>query len=95
MKELWIEKHRNEEELVMSIAGEYDPNIHFITQIENEKFSYLFDKDLNELIAYLTEAGFENNNIIEMNLAMYGQVIDFYEIGEDSEKFYVMGLGCK
>lgn len=68
---------------------------HFQDKIENEypDVNVLFDVNLNEVLKYLEDAGYSDEEIIQMNNNQYGNVVDLYKVGVNEDSLYVLIVG--
>lgn len=92
--DLPIQKVKSLEALVKEINGEVSNEDYWI-QLEghNPDYSFFSDVSLESLIDSLKENGLTEEQIKSFSLAMYGPVIDFYQVGTNHDKFYVMAVG--
>lgn len=84
-------------ELIIEVVGEYEEGQDDFIQLEKScpDFAFYCDKNLNSLIKTLKYNGMDENEIVSFSMALYGPVIDFYEVGTNDDKFYVMAVGTR
>lgn len=90
-----VQKFETLEDLVVEINGEYATKQDIWEQLEKENpdFSFYQDVHLSALLDTLIENGLTEEQILTFSLALYGPVIDFYQVGSGENELFVMAVG--
>lgn len=93
-KKLNIQEYKGIEDLVEDQVGvKIGDEQEWYDVLEKERLDTTFhiDKDLESLLDYLYDGGHTEKEIIEMNKARYGKIVEFYYLKDEDS--YVMEYG--
>lgn len=94
---LSVKKIKSLKELVKEVNGKYEEEVDVWEQLERENpdFTFYQDERLESLVETLKFNGMDDKQIVSFSMALYGPVIDFYQVGTNDDKFYVMAVGTR
>lgn len=90
-----VQKVESLKELVIELNGEYSSQPNALEQLEqkNPDFSFYQDSTLESLVETLKYNGMDENQIMTFSMALYGPVIDFYQVGSGEDEMFIMAVG--